>query len=79
MSEPTKAAKDWAWWLKSVHARSASVGECIHEAQAYIAELEAEVERLERFIKFCVHEGMRPTRQARVIFARAEEGSRDEK
>ena len=36
---------------------------------------EAEAERLERFIEFCVNEGMRPTKQARVIFSRAEEGA----
>lgn len=45
MSEPTKAAKDWQWWLRSPSVGKATVPECIHEAQAYIAELEALVDR----------------------------------
>jgi len=46
--EESKAAKDWRWWLESPHARTATVEECVHEAQAYIAELRATIERLQK-------------------------------
>jgi hypothetical protein len=50
------------------------------EAELHIAEVwrvraeqaEAELAKLNRFIEFCLDKGMVPTRQAGVIFARAE-------
>ena len=42
--------------------------------KARYQEAEAELAALKRFIEFCLDKGMVPTRQAGVIFARAEEG-----
>lgn len=42
---------------------------------ADIDKANTELTQRDRFIEFCLDKGMVPTRQARVIFARAEEGS----